>query len=1270
MNNSDDDEVFVEEVEGPNQRTPTATPHDSDASSVMGLPGEDSDDDPPSVENISSSSDMDDAHTPPDSSDSDLDPAPAPVPRELQNKQTSRSGFRLASGNLQGKLFMTSEQEHFASQLKKRQIDLFFGQEAKGPNHVRRVDGYMAWTGASIGGNGMCNVVYAREAVFRQIAPVRKLSSPRIQVLQLRYAGNLMHFVNVHRPHKGHRVATRNAFDAALDVAVKTLKGECFVMGDFNGELDLPTAVLRGVVHRDFAPFLQTTSLDDSLNTLITDLDLRVMNHAFAQMKNEWPEPLGATWTGNNGTHKILDYIMAPASRTSWFASLSRTSPLLLPTDHLPLMAVIKPPTDFTEKRRRQRAPPNLPTTSITRKQRATLHSNNEANLRKRVRDEQHAANTDERRVPWSALPAADRAKRRNARRQIKRHLIQLEGLRWRRVVKSMTASADAGNMKRAFEILNEAMGKSMHIGLPTDQEIRDAAKAAIQSLTATPPLTERLEIPPAPSADASPDILAHRTIEAFVDGSKFYDHRRKRAGAGVFIPSLGVRIRCQVPLYMRQTPTAGEVCSVLATFRRLRHLPPEVCVHIISDCEYVVFYLNNRLEMMQQQDFSDVSHPDLWREIVRELVDFPRPFLASWIRSHTKNKDEWTAHNKVADEEAKMAARGIGIEEDPHIDTSPVRTVIRYGPPILLETGAAILALNSTAPGIDQVSAAILKLPENLGAIQDIMLHIWRDSAVPPEMITTLLSFIPKANKTDFRALTMMNTIVKVVCNIIRARLRVLPLLPCQYGFQRGRDTLMAIRMLRRAIRNARKKGIHLYVVFVDYSDAYNSLDRAQLWEVLAARGVPKNVIDIIRSTYDGATTVVKGVDDIEFLATSGVKQGCPLSPDLFNLALDMAIRASTLSSDVCSCLAYADDLVIFGTDFDVVQSHVWSIEECSARLGLRMNLKTGKTEAMMIMSPLHEQRFHAHSADRHKSPNLKGALSGDPLSSTADTRNHCAYTIETYATHLYCPICAYIQERHTDDRKAFELLRNHFARAHHGRTLDMAPPITKLSHLLSPFLARSPILPIPCDLAFTLNLPAITIRWVTSYKYLGQEIDATASTAHSVAARVKKAYAAFYMFDKLWDIPTLEKRIKFWLFETIILPTLTSTLATVCPSSEDIKVLQRFHTYALTRIIGDTELVNTWGQKVQITYKEALFWANGEAIDEQLRTLRLNLAGRIARSNRDHPLLNTHSDEWDALITADLQSRAANPAILTDRYNLRKLLRRPNPHCNGKKE
>ena len=97
-----------------------------------------------------------------------LDPAPAPVPRELQNKQTSRSGFRLASGNLQGKLFMTSEQEHFASQLKKRQIDLFFGQEAKGPNHVRRVDGYMAWTGASIGGNGMCNVVYAREAVFRQ----------------------------------------------------------------------------------------------------------------------------------------------------------------------------------------------------------------------------------------------------------------------------------------------------------------------------------------------------------------------------------------------------------------------------------------------------------------------------------------------------------------------------------------------------------------------------------------------------------------------------------------------------------------------------------------------------------------------------------------------------------------------------------------------------------------------------------------------------------------------------------------------------------------------------------------------------------------------------------------------------------------------------------------------------------------------------------------------------------------------------------------------
>ena len=72
----------------------------------------------------------------------------------------------MSVGNLQGKLFLEAEQEHFAGQLRLRYCDLFLGQEARGWNVIRRVAGYTIWKGKAAGSNGMCNVVYVRDAVF------------------------------------------------------------------------------------------------------------------------------------------------------------------------------------------------------------------------------------------------------------------------------------------------------------------------------------------------------------------------------------------------------------------------------------------------------------------------------------------------------------------------------------------------------------------------------------------------------------------------------------------------------------------------------------------------------------------------------------------------------------------------------------------------------------------------------------------------------------------------------------------------------------------------------------------------------------------------------------------------------------------------------------------------------------------------------------------------------------------------------------------------
>ena len=65
---------------------------------------------------------------------------------------------------------------------------------------------------------------------------------------------------------------------------------------------------------------------------------------------------------------------------------------------------------------------------------------------------------------------------------------------------------------------------------------------------------------------------------------------------------------------------------------------------------------------------------------------------------------------------------------------------------------------------------------------------------------------------------------------------------------------------------------------------------------------------------------------------------------------------------------------------------------------------------------------------------------------------------------------------------------------------------------------------------------------------------------------------------------------------------------------------------------------------------------WGDTPPISSRLRHLRLGLAGRMTRANRDHPMHDIPVDEWNALITDDLRVMGANPFLC------KKLLHTPN--------
>ena len=81
----------------------------------------------------------------------------------------------------------------------------------------------------------------------------------------------------------------------------------------------------------------------------------------------------------------------------------------------------------------------------------------------------------------------------------------------------------------------------------------------------------------------------------------------------------------------------------------------------------------------------------------------------------------------------------------------------------------------------------------------------------------------------------------------------------------------------------------------FVDLQKAYDSIDRELLWKVSARADVLEEMIAVIRQFHDGMQARVR-MDDGElsdwFEVTEGLRQGCVLSPLLFDIFFAAAIE------------------------------------------------------------------------------------------------------------------------------------------------------------------------------------------------------------------------------------------------------------------------------------------------------------------------------------------------------------------------------------------
>ncbi|KAG6929490.1 hypothetical protein G0U57_005580, partial [Chelydra serpentina] len=136
--------------------------------------------------------------------------------------------------------------------------------------------------------------------------------------------------------------------------------------------------------------------------------------------------------------------------------------------------------------------------------------------------------------------------------------------------------------------------------------------------------------------------------------------------------------------------------------------------------------------------------------------------------------------------------------------------------------------------------------------------------------------------------------------------------------------------------------------IAWLDLANAFGSIPHHHIFDTLQEFGMPESFLRLIRELYEGCSTTIRLVEreTAEIPIRSGVKQGCPLSPIIFNLAMEPLLRAISdgadgfdLHDERVSVLAYADDLVLIADDPERLQGMLDTIGRAADWTGLRFN-------------------------------------------------------------------------------------------------------------------------------------------------------------------------------------------------------------------------------------------------------------------------------------------------------------------------------------------
>ncbi|KAK7103731.1 hypothetical protein V1264_018575 [Littorina saxatilis] len=280
----------------------------------------------------------------------------------------------------------------------------------------------------------------------------------------------------------------------------------------------------------------------------------------------------------------------------------------------------------------------------------------------------------------------------------------------------------------------------------------------------------------------------------------------------------------------------------------------------------------------------------------------------------------------------------------------------------------AITLLKNGKAAGPDDIPAEALKadIDASVEMLYPLFERIWDEEDVPTDWKEGYLVKLPKkgdlSNCSNYRGITLLSVPGKVFNRVLLEKMKNIvdsQLRDEQAGFRQNRSCTDQIATLRIIVEQSLEWKSPLYINFVDYEKAFDSVDRETLWKFLRHYGIPAKIANLIRNFYHGMSCrVIHGGQLTDrFQVRTGVRQGCLLSPFLFILVIDWLMKESTNNRrngiqwtlwSQLDDLDFADDLALLSHNQQQMQEKTDILTATSSQVGL--NIHKDKTKILKI--------------------------------------------------------------------------------------------------------------------------------------------------------------------------------------------------------------------------------------------------------------------------------------------------------------------------------